>query len=156
MRKERKIRPGFVSEEDVVLYTNSKIEASKLPVGYVPGMGPSEASSSSTDQEQRSKAALKNAKKREKRKEAANNNAADEAKPAAPAPTAASAATATAAGGQEDPEKKLRGLRKKLKQIEELEGKADLLPEQREKVARKKETMDEIKALEKALAKVKV
>ncbi|KAI8844144.1 hypothetical protein BC829DRAFT_363957 [Chytridium lagenaria] len=39
IRKERRIRDGFVPQEDVERYTNARMDAAKTPTGYVPGLG---------------------------------------------------------------------------------------------------------------------
>ncbi|KAJ3331237.1 hypothetical protein HDU76_003698 [Blyttiomyces sp. JEL0837] len=168
VRKERKVRPGFLAEEEVTRYTNARIESAKVPAGYVPGLGvvnkpPGASGGVVSSDAGKSKNAVKNAKK--KANKAAGGGDGDDAETttAAPASTssttksdapAPSAALVTAA----DIEKKIKAAKKKLRQIEELEAKpeADLIPEQKEKLSKKSEVENDVKTLEEQLAKLQV
>ncbi|KAJ3096267.1 hypothetical protein HDU97_006072 [Phlyctochytrium planicorne] len=171
VRKERKVRPGFVPLEEMEKYSNSRMEAAKVPVGYIPGLNtPSTASSSQPKPDEAlSKNAKKNAKKREKKKEAAaagasgagDDDQVDEGStPAGSSALKAKDDSAASNNGQVDGpvelEKKLKALRKKLRQIEELEAKdaSTLLEEQVEKISKKSETADAIASLEASLKKL--
>jgi len=71
VRKERKIRPGFTPQEDVVRFRSIRqqaIDARTLPKGHVPGWSPPGAPAPENKDPQ-SKSAKKNEKRREKRKE---------------------------------------------------------------------------------------
>ncbi|KAJ3056288.1 hypothetical protein HK097_007500 [Rhizophlyctis rosea] len=169
IRKERKVRPGFVPQEDVTRYSNEKVEASKVPKGYVPGMVLKSAPPTASDSAPKSKSAKKNAARAAKKaaeKESGegaglgSQSSAPAPAPApskeAPVPTAPACFSSTTA----DAEKKLKNLRKKLRQIEELQDRADkgeeLVAEQKEKLAGRKKVEDDISELEAAVKKLSV
>ncbi|KAJ3148874.1 hypothetical protein HDU89_004455 [Geranomyces variabilis] len=171
VRKERKVRPGFVPQEDAARYSNAKIDATKVPAGYVPGLQQSSGSGSSGAAHQpvvdsaASKAAKKNAKRKAKKLEEVLGLGGREAaaepstqKAAVPLADAAPSATATAAAA--DPEKKLKALRKKLRQITDIEAKQSastpLNDDQRQKIASKPQLEAEVAELEKALSALAV
>ncbi|KND00287.1 uncharacterized protein SPPG_04616 [Spizellomyces punctatus DAOM BR117] len=154
VRKERKVRPGYVPQEDVSRYTNAKVEATRVPEGYVPGIGvvqPSEASTVT------SKSAKKNAKRRAKKAgEKDQQDGPAEKVTTTPDSKALSDTPAkTQATAPVDIEKKLKNLRKKLRQIEELQEKqakgGNLIQEQRDKLSGKKDVEKEIAELEQSL-----
>jgi partner of Y14 and mago protein len=158
IRKERKVRPGFVAAEDVTRYTNNRMEAAKRPPGYVPGLG---VVSKEPAQAPASKNAKKNAKKQETKTAepviaAIQANKSPESNPttsSSPAPpTSSKDAITSKATIAADIEKKIKNIKKKLRQIEETEAKGgDLLPEQMEKIAKKGQVQDELKSLEEEL-----
>ncbi|KAJ3164949.1 hypothetical protein HDU88_004930 [Geranomyces variabilis] len=173
VRKERKVRPGFVPQEDAARYSNAKIDATKVPAGYVPGLQQSSGSGSSgaaaahqpVVDSAASKAAKKNAKRKAKKLEEVLGLGGREAaaepstqKAAAPLADAAPSTTATAAAA--DPEKKLKALRKKLRQITDIEAKQSastpLNDDQRQKIASKPQLEAEVAELEKALSALAV
>ncbi|EFX03732.1 RNA-binding protein [Grosmannia clavigera kw1407] len=151
-RRAIKIRPGYRPPEDVELYKNRTAESFRnRNKGGVPGAEGlvDEAKTAA------SAAANKNAKRREARKKAAG---ADDATGSTAAAAAAASSTPSAATPPVPPidpaaerEKKLRGLKKKLKQARELKNKRDdgeaLLPEQIAKVIRISELIRELDAL---------
>ncbi|KAI8586621.1 hypothetical protein BDZ88DRAFT_441427 [Geranomyces variabilis] len=173
VRKERKVRPGFVPQEDAARYSNAKIDATKVPAGYVPGLQQSSGSGSRLAAHQpvvdsaASKAAKKNAKRKAKKLEEVLGLGGREAaaepstqKAAAPLADAAPSTTATAAAAAADPEKKLKALRKKLRQITDIEAKQSastpLNDDQRQKIASKPQLEAEVAELEKALSALAV
>ncbi|KAJ3035566.1 hypothetical protein HDV00_003664 [Rhizophlyctis rosea] len=162
IRKERKVRPGFVPQEDVVRYSNEKVEASKVPKGYIPGMTP-KSTTPAADPVPKSKSAKKNAaraaKKAAEREAGTAEGKEDTVVTTAPADAAGNGAPAEA-GGSADAEKKLKNLRKKLRQIEELQARTDkgeeLIAEQKEKLAGRITVEEEISEIEAALKKLAV
>ncbi|KAF9900542.1 hypothetical protein EC991_007194 [Linnemannia zychae] len=151
-RKERKIRPGYTPPEDVAKYTNRVLESAR-PV--VPTPSPSTPAADTTP---KSKAQLKNDKRKAKRKEeaiaaelAGYPTATPKTAPTAVA-TDANAATDTSAVTEPvDPEKKLRALNKKLRQVEQLKERQakgeTMLPEQIEKIDKMDDLLAQIAEL---------
>ncbi|KAJ3113035.1 hypothetical protein HDU96_003845 [Phlyctochytrium bullatum] len=154
VRKERKVRPGYVPAEDVERYSNSRMEAAKLPPGYVVGMGVvgSTGSNDGAATAGMSKSAKKNAKRRAAKQQQQENGGADndEAEPESAEGAAAPASAPAVEAQSESPaevEKKLKALKKKLRQIQEIEAKdaSTLVAEQKEKLAKKGEIEASIK-----------
>ncbi|TLD20707.1 hypothetical protein PspLS_08427 [Pyricularia sp. CBS 133598] len=161
-RKAIKIRPGYRPPEDVELYKNRTAEAfrNRGKGGGIPGAEGLKDDDNSKDATSAaaSAASLKNAKRREARKKA---KAAEEEAAAAAGNTEEPAAGAVANGDAKpvaeavDPEvekeKKIRNLKKKLKQAKELEQKKEgggsLLPEQIAKVIKINELIRELQSL---------
>lgn len=151
-RRAIKIRPGYRPPEDVELYKNRTAESfrnrAKGGGGGVPG---AEALAlAHDDKTTASAAANKNAKRREARKKAAAEATAP-AVPVASVAPGAPVASAAPADPAAELEKKVRGLKKKLKQARDLKSKRDdgeaLLPEQIAKVIRISELIRELDAL---------
>ncbi|GAA5914558.1 mago-binding domain-containing protein [Sporobolomyces salmoneus] len=180
-RQEIKIRPGFTPQEDVSLYRNSKqveMDQHRAKKGSVPGLNPlvqDALKGISGGAAGGSKSAKKNAKRKEKRQETesvkdswddeeeAGGNAGEEKEDktqkstsTSSAPTDSTAAGTTAEADAttttEDPAKRLRNLRKKLKQTqqlkEKLDGGASLGPAEQDKVDGMKSLEEEIATLE--------
>ncbi|KAL2155128.1 hypothetical protein VTH82DRAFT_3804 [Thermothelomyces myriococcoides] len=145
-RKAIKIRPGYRPPEDIEVYKNQAAETfrnrGKGPVPGAEGLKDDEPAAQSS-----SAAAKKNAKRREARKRA---KAAEEAQEGSTPP-----ATEPKKEEEVDPEvekeKKVRNLKKKLRQAKELKEKKDtgqsLLPEQIAKVIKINELIRELDAL---------
>ncbi|KAF9565643.1 hypothetical protein EC968_004039 [Mortierella alpina] len=157
-RKERKVRPGYTPPEDVAKYTNQVLDS----IRPAPTPSPLASAASSTP---KTKTQLKNDKRKAKRKEeaaaadAGNATQGSAPKVSAPAPkneskdadtTSADPASATPATAV-DPEKKLRALNKKLRQVEQLKERQDkgeaMLPEQLEKITKMDELLAQIAEL---------
>lgn len=176
VRKEIKIRPGYVPPEDVARYANAKVESTKLPDGYVVGLGVVGKNKKNAafgapvqEAEPKSKSAKKNEKRKAKKREGGGEDGEDDhednvaeepsSTKAEPTPSVAPASGAAAAPS-EDPAKQLRNLKKKLGQAQELKAKKaageSLLPEQEAKVAKVAEMEAEVADLEAKLAAVKV
>ncbi|KAI8998125.1 hypothetical protein BC832DRAFT_244239 [Gaertneriomyces semiglobifer] len=158
LRKERKVRPGYVPPEDVKRYTNAKVESMKLPEGYVPGLGVVEKKEGAAG----SKSAKKNAKRKEKKTTADAGSGQTPVKPVVEEEQLRNGKpTETAPSGQQpDNEKRLKNLRKKLRQIDDIQAKLDkgneLLPEQREKLQSRSDVEKEIHEIEELVAKLTV
>ncbi|KAM7196126.1 hypothetical protein V8F20_007161 [Naviculisporaceae sp. PSN 640] len=140
-RKAIKIRPGYRPPEDVEVYKNPTAENFRTRgKGPVPGSEGLQKENNKPEQN-------KNAKRREARKKAAAK--------AAEGPTSAATQQPKAPTEELDPEaekeKKVRNLKKKLRQAKELkdkkEGGESLLPEQIAKVIKINELIRELDAL---------
>ncbi|KAL2165485.1 hypothetical protein VTH06DRAFT_785 [Thermothelomyces fergusii] len=146
-RKAIKIRPGYRPPEDIEVYKNLTAETfrrrGKGPVPGAEGLRDDEPAAQPS-----SAAAKKNAKRREARKRA---KAAEEAQEG----SAPAAEPKKEEEGEVDPEaekeKKVRNLKKKLRQAKELKEKKEtgqsLLPEQIAKVIKINELIRELDAL---------
>ncbi|KAI8584315.1 hypothetical protein K450DRAFT_296454 [Umbelopsis ramanniana AG] len=143
LRKERKVRPGFTPAEDVVRYSNSRIEASK-PSQYPPGYTPKTKPETSS-------VAKKKANKVEKVDSGAGQPRLQEPK-SKDAPVSTSSACPASSAATEK-EKKIKALQKKLRQIDELKAKQNsgtsLNAEQLDKITK-------AKSLEEELSKLKI
>lgn len=168
MRKEIRIRPGYLPPEDIEVYRNPSAEAWKKRGSFVPG---AEGLKDSPQPKSGTAASNKNAKRREAKKRAKaaggagednNNNAAsvtdqDSKKDDGAMSTAQSNGDnkpkeeQPAVDPEAEKEKKVRNLRKKLRQARELRDKKDrgesLLPEQLEKVIKINEIIRQLDAL---------
>ncbi|KAL1884286.1 hypothetical protein VTK73DRAFT_3270 [Phialemonium thermophilum] len=153
-RKAIKIRPGYRPPEDVEVYKNRTVESFRnRGKGVVPG---AEGLVTASDEKaQPSAASNKNAKRREARKKAkaaADTGGDGEEATSPPQQSAASEAVKSeVVDPQVEKEKKVRNLKKKLKQAKELQNKRDtggsLLPEQIAKVIKINELIRELDAL---------
>jgi partner of Y14 and mago protein len=146
-RKAIKIRPGYRPPEDVEVYKNRTAETFRTR-----GTGPPPGSEAVADEkaDQASAASNKNAKRREARKRA---KAAEGTQPEsdAVASTAADPTKTEEVDHEIEKEKRVRNLKKKLRQAKELKDKKDtgesLLPEQIAKVIKINELIRELDAL---------
>ncbi|OZJ02752.1 hypothetical protein BZG36_03342 [Bifiguratus adelaidae] len=138
LRKEIRIRPGYIPQEDVAKYTNDRIEGAKSP-RTVPGAVP--GAPIKVQAEKKSK----NQKRNEKEKAAKTSGV--EEKATAPVKDQVEEEPKMEA----DPAKRKRALEKKIRQIEQLKEKqaqgGTLLPEQTEKISKLDELMKELEAL---------
>lgn len=144
LRKERKVRPGFTPAEDVVRYSNSRMEASK-PSLYPPGYTPKAKTDSGTG---------KNQKKADRKTDSVASDAHDSKPvpvPAAAATTTASTSGTATAGAATETEKKIKGLEKKLRQINDLKAKQrsgePLNSDQLDKISKAKSLEDQLSQL---------
>ncbi|KAG2183001.1 hypothetical protein INT44_005982 [Umbelopsis vinacea] len=139
LRKERKVRPGFTPAEDVVRYSNSRIEASK-PSQYPPGYTPKAATALVAKKKVNKVEKVDSTQPR--LQEPKSKDAPVSTSSASPAPSATT-----------EKEKKIKALQKKLRQIEELKAKkisgASLNAEQLDKITK-------AKSLEEELSKLKI
>lgn len=168
-RKPRRVKDGYVPQEEVPVYENKYVKFFKSKPDLPPGLNPSDAAPAKPQQETEasglSKSAKRNMKRKEKRKQQQQQSGAEEedqveavshavdhltvTESSAPvsAPDDSSAATSEKA-------KKIKNLKKKLRQVEDLQNKVDSgeikqpTKEQLEKLARAQALRDELEQLE--------
>lgn len=159
LRKERKVRPGYRPPEDVEIYRNRSAQGWKQRVESAGVLGAEPASTSESEVKALSANAKKNAKRKEARKKKAAGDGTERAidkewirqGPPPETPEPAPAKKKTEDMTPEEREKAAKGLRKKLRQAQELKKKKDegeaLLPEQLEKVIKVLELTRQLEAL---------
>ncbi|KAG0202205.1 hypothetical protein BGX28_005197 [Mortierella sp. GBA30] len=162
-RKERKVRPGYTPPEDVAKYTNQVLDSIRPTTP-----NPSSLANTSSNTP-KTKTQLKNDKRKAKRKEEAaatetaggmasgSTTVADQKESkvkdtdASSTPAAAEPPSTTVTTTAVDPEKKLRALNKKLRQVEQLKERQEkgetMLPEQIEKISKMDELLAQIAEL---------
>lgn len=184
-RKPRRVKDGYVPQEEVPVYENKFVKFFKSKPDLPPGLNPSEAAPAKQQQQQQkipgcgdsetaglSKSAKRNMKRKEKRKQqhqgqdgdadvesvsdAVENMSISEGGEAAiktaPPDSVSSPDDSSAAAAEKA--KKIKNLRKKLRQVEELQQKVDSgeikqpTKDQLEKLGRAKALQDELQQLE--------
>ncbi|KAF9916369.1 hypothetical protein BX616_003920 [Lobosporangium transversale] len=173
VRKERRVRPGYVPPEDVAKYSNRVLDAAR------PSAAPNSSLSSSSPlttispaaETPKSKSQLKNEKRKAKRKEeqsspiSASNVSVSDSLSASPPKQAGAdqiateatttsnstvhvvgVTTTTESSVSMDPEKKLRALNKKLRQAEQLKERMDKGETMLPEQLEKVSKMDELQA----------
>eukprot|EP00794_Sanderia_malayensis_P009832 gene9832-10841_t len=162
-RKEIKVKAGYVPPDEAERYQSRGKQWASKTSNLPPGMAPDDTAASVTV---KSKNQKKNERKKQKRKEQnAGLQSNDDDSPVSSLSSdvkslaigernTADNSEATDKISKEVLGKKIKGLKKKLRQIEELENKLssgqvkELTKEQIEKVARKKQLSDELEDLE--------
>ncbi|XP_069762693.1 partner of Y14 and mago isoform X2 [Narcine bancroftii] len=171
-RKPRRVREGYVPQEEVPVYENKFVKFFKSKPDLPPGLNPDESTKSKQQQSKQdgelvglSKSAKRNLKRKEKRKQQQESDGAAEADE-----LSQTLQKTTIAGGTGNPSpqaavqqgdhngaekaRKVKNLKKKLRQIDELQQKLDsgeikqATKEQLEKLSRRKQLMEELEDLE--------
>lgn len=161
-RKPRKVKDGYVPQEEVPVYENKGVQWMKSRPTLPPGLNPAELETIKKSESQpMSKSAKKNAKRKEKKKQH------QQSAPEGTGPSEVSISQTLArtklsedsvkeaqANDKAAIEKKIRNLKKKLKQVDDLKTKIDSgeiknpEKEQLAKIERRQELVDEIENLE--------
>ncbi|KAK3580574.1 hypothetical protein CHS0354_002667 [Potamilus streckersoni] len=166
-RKPRRVKEGYIPQEEMPTYENKGVQWLKSKPTLPPGMNPADVKSNKAKEEDKSgvsKNAKKNAKRKDKKKQqkehedekasdVANQLAGTKITPVQSNHTVTDSSQSNE-GEKHDVLKKLRNLKKKLKQIEALEEKIESgevkqpEKEQLEKIQKKQSIKEEIEELE--------
>ncbi|XP_067832757.1 partner of Y14 and mago-like isoform X4 [Heptranchias perlo] len=168
-RKPRRVREGYVPQEEVPVYENKYVKFFKSKPDLPPGLNPEESTKSKQQQSKQdgdlaglSKSAKRNLKRKEKRKQQQENDGtaeADELSQTLQKTTIGGGSQNSQAALQGDQDgaekaKKVKNLKKKLRQIDELQQKLDsgeikqATKEQLEKLSRRQVLEEELEDLE--------
>ncbi|XP_069614544.1 partner of Y14 and mago [Ranitomeya imitator] len=166
-RKQRKVKEGYVPQEEVPVYENKYVKFFKSKPSLPPGLSHIEPTTNKTQQSTKpetettplSKTAKRNMKRKEKRKqEKGERGAVEEVRQdmekISISQTEVQKDTANSENADAEKAKKLKNLRKKLRQVEDLQQKIDsgeikqASKEQLEKLGRRKALEEEIEDLE--------
>uniref|UniRef100_UPI00398F5499 partner of Y14 and mago-like isoform X2 n=1 Tax=Pristiophorus japonicus TaxID=55135 RepID=UPI00398F5499 len=175
-RKPRRVREGYVPQEEVPVYENKYVKFFKSKPDLPPGLNPDESAKSKPQQPKQdgelaglSKSAKRNLKRKEKRKQQQESDGTAEADELSQTLQKSSigggggSPNSPAAALHGDPDgaekaKKVKNLKKKLRQIDELQQKLDsgeikqATKEQLEKLSRRKLLVEELEDLELGLS----
>ncbi|XP_064614332.1 partner of Y14 and mago-like [Liolophura sinensis] len=155
-RKPRKVKEGYVPQEEMPVYENKGVQWMKSKPSLPPGMY---VDDTKPDTSSMSKAAKKNAKRKEKKRQQREAEGVDQVSQSVAKISFEEQmnkvvdTNKTAGDPKAEAMKKVKNLKKKLRQIEDLEAKVDSgelkpAPEQVEKISKKKAIQAEIDDLE--------
>ncbi|XP_075055632.1 partner of Y14 and mago isoform X2 [Mixophyes fleayi] len=165
-RKQRKVKEGYVPQEEVPVYENKYVKFFKSKPSLPPGLSHTESPTNKTQQSTKgdaestlSKTAKRNIKRKEKRKQdKGEREAVDETRQELERVNISETTVQKDKAANENPAaekaKKIKNLRKKLRQVEDLQQKIDSgeikqpSKEQLEKLSRRKAIEEEIEDLE--------
>ncbi|KAM9344050.1 partner of Y14 and mago isoform 2-T2 [Pholidichthys leucotaenia] len=184
-RKPRRVKDGYVPQEEVPVYENKYVKFFKSKPDLPPGLNPSEAASPKQQQQKipgcgdgetagLSKSAKRNMKRKEKRKQQQQqgqdgdadvelvSNAVENVSISQGSESATNTAAQASVSSSDDSSaaaatekaKKIKNLKKKLRQVEELQQKVDSgeikqpTKDQLEKLGRAKALLEELQQLE--------